>query len=300
MLGQALRLVAGAFGVALGTTSPVLAHEPLWGETPVIFGPGVIHPEIKIRFVRAGGTLDPGDTRSRAIEQEYGLQYGINRFVNVQIMLPVSSMVLDENIAGAVLRTRVSGVGSAMLRAKYRIHLRQETGFQTAQTIIAGWKIPTGSDQRTGPDGSRLLPEDQPGSAGHGIEVGYAYDREHLADSLWASLFYDHEFGQGFRRGDTGELDASYGWWLLRPNVAEQLGVNFAVGLHAEASASDRLESGVSARTAHSVAGIHLTPIITKGQYQYRVGLFVPIVKGGNKEQTDFGYEIRAGWEMFF
>ena len=56
----------------------------------------------------------------------------------------------------------------------------------------------------------------------------------------------------------------------------------------------------MSARTAHSVAGIHLTPIITKGQYQYRVGLFVPIVKGGNKEQTDFGYEIRAGWEMFF
>ena len=297
---RARRCVAAGLAVSLGASAPILAHEPLWGETPVIFGPGVIHPEIKIRFVRKGARLDPGESRSRMIEQEYGLQYGINRFINVQITLPVASMEFDENIAGTVQRTGVSGLGDAMLKAKYRFHLRQETGFQTAQTLVAGWKVPTGSDQRTGPDGSRLSPADQPGSGRHGVEVGYAYDREHLADSLWASLFYDHEFGQGFRRGDTGELDASYGWWLLRPNVAEQLGVNFAVGLHAEASASDRLENGVSARTAHSVAGIHLTPIITKGQYQYRVGLFVPIVKGGNKEQTDFGYEIRAGWEMFF
>src|SRR5439155_1159387 len=130
----------------------------------------------------------------------------------------------------------------------------------------AGWKIRTGSDQRTGPGGSRLPPGDQPGSARHGIEIGYAYDRERLANSFWASLFFDHEFGDGFRRGDAGELDATYGWWLLRPNVAEELGVNLAVGLHAEASASDRLDGGASALTAHRVAGIHLTPIITKGQ----------------------------------
>jgi len=297
---RARRFIAAAIGVALGSVAPVLAHEPLWGETPVIFGPGVIHPEIKIRLVRTGGTPDPGDMRSRMIEQECGLQYGINRFVNVQIMLPVTSMDLDENIAGTVQRTRVSGMGDAMLKAKYRFHLRQEVGFQTAQTLVAGWKIPTGSDQRTGPDGSRLPPGDQPGSARHGIEIGYAYDRERLANSFWASLFFDHEFGDGFRRGDAGELDATYGWWLLRPNVAEELGVNLAVGLHAEASASDRLDGGASALTAHRVAGIHLTPIITKGRNQYRVGLFVPVFKGGNTEETDFGYEIRAGWEMFF
>jgi len=297
---RARRFIAVALGAALGATAPVLAHEPLWGETPVIFGPGVFHPEFRVRFVRTGGNLDPGETRSRTIEQEYSLQYGINRFVNVQIMLPASSMDLEENISGAVQRTRVSGVGSAMLKAKYRFHLRQETGFQTGQTLIVGWKLPTGSDERTGPDGSRLSPGDQPGSSGHGVELGYAYDRERLVNSFWASLFYDHELGDGFRRGDSGELDASYGWWLLRPNVADEPGVNLAVGLHAEASASDRLDGGLSARTAHSVAGIHLTPILTKGQYQYRVGLFVPIVKGGDKEETDYGYEIRAGWEMFF
>jgi len=293
-------LIAPGLAVAAGAAAPLPAHEPLWGETPVIFGPGVFHPEIRIRFVRVGGRLEPGETRSRMIEQEYGLQYGVNRFVNVQIMLPVSSMDLDENIGGTVQRTRVSGLGDAMLKAKYRFHLRQETGFQTGQTLVVGWKIPTGSDERTGAGGSRLPPGDQPGSTDHGVELGYAYDRERLANSLWASLFYEHDLGGGFRRGDSGTLDAAYGWWLVRPNVAEDLGLNLAVGVHAEANASDRLEDGRSALTAHRFAGIHLTPILTKGRNQYRVGLFVPVVKGGNAGETDFGYEIRAGWETFF
>jgi len=43
-----------------------------------------------------------------------------------------------------------------------------------------------------------------------------------------------------------------------------------------------------------------MTPIVTKGRNQYRLGMFVPLVKGGDEEETNFGYEIRAGWEMFF
>ena len=69
--------VAAALAIACASPAAALAHEPLWGETPVIFGPGVFHPEIRIGFLRAG--RDPGDDRSRRIAQEYGLQYGINR-----------------------------------------------------------------------------------------------------------------------------------------------------------------------------------------------------------------------------
>jgi len=294
------RGIAIVLGIVFCSSAPALAHEPLWGETPVIFGPGVFHPEIKIRLVRVGGPPGPGETRARTIEEEYGLQYGINRYVNVRLTLPVARIDLDENVAGSVRGARVSGPGDAMFEAKYRFHLRQARGFQTSQTLVAGWKFPTGADDRTGPDGSRLPPGEQPGTGRQGIEIGYAFDRERLVDTFWASGFYHHELGDGFRTGDMVELDAAYGRWISRPNVAEDLGVILAIGLHAEGAASDRLEANLSTGNAHHVAGIQMTPIITKGRHQYRVGLFVPLLKGGDRGETDFGYEIRAGWETFF
>lgn len=283
--------------IAFAAPAPALAHEPLWGETPVIFGPGVFHPEIRIGLVRAG--RDPGDSGSRAITQEYGLQYGINRFVNVRLKLPVTDLNLEEDVAGATQRIGVSGLGDAMLEAKYRFHLRQEKGFQTAQALVVGWKFPTGADDRTAAR-ARLDPGQQPGTGRHAVEIGYAFDRERLTDSWWGSVFYGHELGQGFRKGDSGELDAAYGRWIVRPHVADELGVNLAMGVHAEIAASDRLDGDVPLRNAHRVAGVQLTPIVTKGRSQYRVGVFVPLLRGGDEEETDFGYEVRAGWEMFF
>ena len=97
-----------------------------------------------------------------------------------------------------------------------------------------------------------------------------------------------------------GELDAAYGRWIVRPNVAEDLGVMLTFGVHAEMAASDRLEGDLSAGNDHRVAGIQMTPIVTRGRNQYRVGVFVPIVKGGDPAETDFGYELRLGWETFF
>src|SRR5260221_504674 len=96
---------------------------------------------------------------------------------------------------------------------------RQARGFQTSQTLVAGWKFPTGADDRTGPDGSRLPPGEQPGTGRQGIEIGYAFDRERLVDTFWASGFYHHELGDGFRTGDMVELDAGYGRWVSRPNL---------------------------------------------------------------------------------
>jgi len=292
--------VAGTLMLLCAAPAATSAHEPLWGETPTIFGPGVFHPEIRIGTRRHGGASAPGDESSREVEQEYGLQYGINRFVNVRLVLPAVRTDLEENVAGTIQRTQVAGLGDALLSAKYRFHLRQETGFQTSQALVVGWKVPTGEDDLRGPTGARLAPSDQPGSGRHGVEIGYAFDRERLVDSAWTSAFYRHEFGGGFRRGDALEVDAAYGRWIVRPNVAEDLGINLAVGVHGEAMTDDRLEGDLSAGNRHEVAGVHVTPIITKGRYQLRLGLFVPLLKGGDEQETDFRYEFRAGWEMFF
>ena len=267
-----------------------VAHEPLWGETPTIFGPHVFHPEVRFGFTRSDDT--------RSLEQEYGMQYGINRFVNVKLVVPAVRMTFDQETVAAQGESRVGGIGDALLSAKYRFHLRQETGVQKSQAVIFGWKAPTGDDHRDGPDGERLAPSDQPGSGRHGLEMGYSADHERLVDSSWFSAFYARDLGGGFRRGDQVEVDAAYGRWVVRPNVADDLGVNLALGLHAETAAQDRLEHGVGAGNRYRSAGLQLTPIVTRGQSQYRVGILVPFWKDGDKERA--GVEIRAGWERFF
>jgi len=284
----------------LSCAGPVLAHEPLWGETPTIFGPGVIHPEIRLGYVRRGTADEPGDERMSEFEQMVAVQYGINRFVNVRATLPGMRTTFEENIGGAVADAFVAGSGDLLIDAKYRYHLHQETGLQRSQALLVGWKLPTGDDDRTGPDGARLDPSRQPGSGRHGVELGWATDQERLVDSWWACAFYEHDFGSGFRKGDAGEITAAYGRWLVRPNSADEFGMNLAVGVHAEANGADILEDGSSAGNAWRIAGVHLTPILTKGRAQYRIGVFVPLARSGDESMTDFGYELRGGWEMFF
>ena len=286
-----IRRLSSALGVLCAGVTLALAHEPLWGETPTIFGPYVFHPEI--HFGYHGGPMREGHA-------DVGLQYGINRFVNVKATLPMGRMEMDESVGGTTEETRVSGIGDALVAMKWRFFLEQEKGYQLSQALVAGWKLPTGNDDSLDAAGNRLPPGMQSGSGKHGLELGYAIDRERLKDNLWASAFYMHDFGDGFRRGDMFEADAAYGRWVVLPNVADDLGINLAVGAHAEWTADDHLEDDTTAGNAHRYAGIHFTPIFTKGRAQYRVGVFIPLYKGGSEVETDFDYELRAGWEMFF
>ena len=289
----AIVLVAAAFA------SPARAHEPLWGETPTIFGPGVFHPEIRIGYLHRGGRPGPGEESTREIDQDYGLQYGINRFVNVRLRLPATRMEMKDNASGVVGDSIVSGAGDAVLDAKWRFRLRQDFGVQRSQALVIGWKMPTGDDRRTDSSGARLSPVDQPGSGRHGLELGWAADHERLVDTTWVSLFYRHDLGGGFRRGDRLEADAAYGRWVVRPNTGTDLGVILALGVHAETLASDRLDDGASAGNSRTVVGLQVTPIVTHGQTQFRIGVLVPVARSGQKAD-DFPYEVRAGWERFF
>lgn len=286
--------------VAPATITPTLAHEPLWGETPTIFGPGVWHPEIRLGFARRGSVDDPGDERMEDFEQMVALQYGINRHVNVRVTVPGVQSTFEENLGGSVADASVSGIGDVLVDAKYRYHLSQDTSLQRSQALLVGWKLPTGEDDAIGPDGTRLVPSHQAGSGTHGLEIGWAIDQERLDDTWWACAFYNHDFGSGFRMGDMLEVTAAYGRWLVRPNVADDFGLNLAAGVRAEGAASDRLEDGSSAGNSYRLAGIHVTPIVSKGRSQYRIGVFVPLYRSGDAIATDFGWEVRAGWEMFF
>ncbi|MBV9468448.1 MAG: hypothetical protein JOZ57_04335, partial [Abitibacteriaceae bacterium] len=53
---RVLTMAIFALGSSIAIPSTAYAHEPLWGETPVVFGSGLVHPEIRFGFMDAGST----------------------------------------------------------------------------------------------------------------------------------------------------------------------------------------------------------------------------------------------------
>jgi hypothetical protein len=292
------------------TARPAAAHEPLWGETPTVFGFGVIHPETRLSF-RDAGTTRRGGVRQRMIETETMVQYAPTTALNVQLDVPWMQSVRETGSGRERRRVVIGGLGDAELTAKRRFSVRQSEGLNVQQSLIYGLKLPTGESGHRDVQGGhahrgsgggtlRAHPHDQPGTGKLGLILGYAWDRERVEDTIWASARYQRDLGGGFRMGDMAELDAAYGRWLKIANEAAQLGINLAVGLHAEIHADDPLGGGRYADNAHHLLGVHVTPIFTKGSHQLRFGVLVPFSRSGPADHSDFPYEVRFAFETFF
>lgn len=290
----------GAAALILSALSdPASAHEPLFGETPVIFGPNVYHPEVKVMFFEGGNTDQVGNEEMRMFEQMVMLDYGVSRYLNLRLEIPYLNNRMKMNIGSQVVGATVSGPGDLTLRGKYRFHLKQAAGFQLQQSALLGVKLPTGRNDHRYPNGARLDPVDQTGSGKPGLLLGYTFDRETIEDTVWVSAIWRRDLGGGFRRGDTIELNASYGRWLKIANTAEELGVIIPVGFYGEIVGSDYLEAGRSADNSFRLFGLQATAIATKGRNQYRVGVFLPLTHSGD-EKRDYPYQLRAAFETFF
>lgn len=289
----------GALVALALAAAPARAHEPLWGETPTVFGFGIVHPEIKLKFLDAGSTR-AGGKRMRMFEQEYMVDYAPSTQLNIRLMVPIYHNLHEAQIGDRTRSSLVSGVGDVTLRFKRRFSVRQEVALNVQQSLLWGLKLPTGRDDHRGPDGRRLEPHSQTGTGNPGIMLGYAWDRETLEDTAWASVVWTRDVGGGFRMGDMVELSAAYGRWLIRPNEPRQLGFNLAAGLYGQFHADDPLGGGRDADNGHRLLGFQLTPIVTKGNHQFRIGIMVPVLRGGADDHSDFPYELRFAFETFF
>lgn len=274
---------------------PASAHEPLWGETPTVFGFGVIHPELRFAFRDAGSTRH-GGIRQRLFEEEAMVQYAPSTAVNLMLEIPWMESIRETRGR----RVTLNGLGDIELLAKRRFHVEQGEGLNVQHSLIYGIKLPTGESDLRDVTGRRADPHDQPGTGRPGLVLGYAWDRERIEDTIWASLRYHHDLGGGFRMGEMVEADAAYGRWLKRANEVKELGFNLAAGLHGEFHDDDPLEAGASAGNGHKLLGFQLTPILTKGNHQLRLGVFVPFVRSGPADHAGFPAEFRFAFETFF
>jgi len=293
------RLWYAVLGLLIAGSSPAHAHEPLWGETPSVFGFGVIHPEVRFGYRDAGSTRS-GGIRQRMWEQETMIQYAPSTALNLMLEIPWMQSLREQRVAGRTRRTVINGLGDIELLAKRRFSAHQEEGLNIQQSLLYGLKLPTGEDGHRDLGGRRADPHDQTGTGNLGLLLGYAWDRERVEDTVWASLMYHRDLGGGFRMGDMLEVDTAYGRWLIRPNEASELGFNLALGLHGEFHLADPLGGGRDAGNGHHLLGVQITPIATRGNHQLRLGVFVPFVRSGPADHADFPYEVRFAFETFF
>ena len=297
-----MRRVFGCLLLLLAATAPAAAVEPLWGEMPLTLGKGTFHPTWKSRF------FDAGDSdRMKMWQHELMLEYAPSASLNVRLDVPYMNSRLQHTVGGRRGSTSVSGLSDITLRAKQRIHGSREDGRQTQGSVFYGIKLPTGSDSHQFPGahnhggGSpRLDPIDQPGTGNPGILAGYGWTRESLGEALWASATWKRDVGGGFRLGDVVDLNGTYARWVRRPNEAEQLGVKLSGGLNGQYHSSDTGDRGASAGNEFGYLGLHLTPVVTQGNYIFQAGVFVPMLRTGAQHRVDYPYEIRFGIETFF
>lgn len=302
--GIARLLAVGAL-VAAASAPPAAAHEPLWGETPITFGFGVMHAEARYMLMDAGSR-----DRMRMFEQEYMVAYGFSPKLNLRLEIPYHNNLHEARGGHRHHRpgpgfnrkhsTFVSGPGDVSIRAKSRISARQGIGTNQQQSVLYGLKLPTGADDHRIPGVGRLEPHSQAGTGNFGTVLGYAWDLERLQDTTWASIVWTRDIGGGFRMGDMLLFDAAYGYWVRPQRVATDLGFNTALGLHGEWHDNDPIGGGRHAGNRHALLGVHLTQMVIRGTHQFRVGVLVPFVRSGSEDHTDFPYEFRAAFETFF
>ena len=296
--------------IAFGFTaapSVVLAHEPLWGETPQTFSFGLKHPEWRFgfedsrRLFQGSRRIPNVDGRRHLMSENHlSFQYAPQTTLNLKAELPLVRMESEERIGGVTRRSSSSGIGDLVLSAKSRFHSRFGEDWKIMHSWTGGIQLPTGKNDARHADGELMPPSEQAGTGNFGIHLGYAFAWEWLQDSTWASIMYGRDLSGNRRKGDVLTLDAAYGYWFVRASRPQDLGVILAVGPHVEIHGKDRVSGGADPNTGFDRTGLQATLIATKGDMQFRIGALVPVRQRYNGTQLGADTEFRAGWEMFF
>ena len=163
-------------------------------------------------------------------EADLNFTWGFYRDFDLTILVPIVTIHFDMAGTPAVGGT---GLGDAMVLAKYRFYRRDSPRGTTQASITFGPKIPTGRTNLTGEDGTRLPSSLQPGSGSTDLFLGANWTYTGLFNLK--RLVADEDFhallrSQGAQATRLGDDFESRFWLSYRPYESKNVAREWFIG----------------------------------------------------------------------
>ncbi len=256
---------------------PALRHNPVFGLGPQTIWRGGFGVEIGGELTRRKGALEEEDLALHA-----KLLYGITQDLNITLAVPLIQRRSEQGLVPGIgqVDRDATGVGDAIVRAKWRFFHRFSGSMQYHAAIIGGIKVPL-ANQSTDPP---------LGSGSTDFLAGATISRDALRSYLWTSALVRAN-GEAFgrKRGNEYRYDAAVG---LRPWIPKYTGVDLLLlvelnGVTAGRHVVDGVEQAQTGGTALAVSpGFWLT----HRNWALKGGLKLPFVQNlrGNQPELDY------------
>lgn len=294
VLGALLCLPSPASGQSLptggvpGGSAGGLEHEPVFGIGPQTIWQGGLAPGVEFESSRH---VDPetGET-----EEESGLHahldYGVTEDLTLRVAMPLVQRKSETSLVPGVGRISrdATGVGDAVVRAKYRFWHRFSGATQYHAALVGGVKLPVASSSS----------EPALGSGSTDYLAGATISRDGLRYYLWASTVARIN-GEAFdrRRGHEVRYDAAGGW---RPWVPEFTGVDPLLLLEFNGVSADQTVVGgvEEAGTGGTILALSPAFWLTYRNYAFKGGVKLPVYQDLAAEEKELDYTLVAEFEI--
>lgn len=260
-----------------GNAGPALQHNPIFGLGPQTIWRGGFGIQLETEFTSRTGALKE---RSQAVHAEF--LYGITADLNIALAVPIVTRRSERGIApglGQVDRD-ATGIGDAVVRAKWRFFHRFSGRTQYHAAVIGGIKVPlasTGSNPPLGAGTTDFL-------------AGVTVSRDALRSYLWASTLVRAN-GEAFgrKRGNEYRYDAAVG---IRPWIPRFTGVDvlFLVELNGVTAAENVIDGVEQSETGGTVVAVSPGFWLTYRNWALKGGIKLPVLQQLGATQPRFDY----------
>ena len=262
---------------AVAGRSPGLRHNPVFGLGPQTIWRGGFGVEIEGELTRRKGAVVAEDLALHAT-----LLYGITEDLNVALAVPLVRRRSVQGLAPGIgqVDRDATGVGDAIVRAKWRFYHTFSGTTQYHAAMIGGIKVPLANQSSDPPLGS--------GSTD--FLAGATASRDALRSYLWTSAMVrvnGEAFGR--KRGNEYRYDAAVG---LRPWIPKYTGLDLLLLLELNGVTAGRniLDGVEQPGTGGTVLAVSPGFWLTRRNWALKGGLKLPVLQDlrGNQPELDY------------
>ena len=258
---------------------PVLRHNPIFGLGPQTIWKGGIGVGLEVEGTRAASATEAKD---QALHAE--LLYGVTQDLTLTLALPLTQRKSVRGLVPGVgqVDRDATGIGDAVIRAKWRIFHRFSGSTQYHAAFVGGLKVPLANTS-----------SDPPLSSGSTDFLGgFTISRDGLRSYLWTSaLVRANGEAFGVKRGNEYRYDAAVG---LRPWIPKYTGVDalFVVEFNGVTAARTVAGAVPQPLTGGTVLAVSPGFWLTLRNWALLGGVKLPVYQNLRGDQPKFDYTV--------